>query len=508
MRDIQFDDVKTYDIRFPASVKRARTNVQVTDFDPDFCGVYVIIGTKDENYKGYGIALVKDIDTDTDKDTDRLMERIVESMFHEILKDKTTTRIYNELGAVWRSLSTMTLHWKFNHLRPAAIAIISALWDLWARIEDKPVWKLLADMTPQELITTIDFSDVMDIITPEEALQMLTCEMSLRECHEELLKQYGCFASVTGIGYHDNLSKNKGYTYQRIRDLCRNFKKLDLSTFEVYADRNVGGSVIRCLAIAKMMGKRRGACVWRKPRIVLNANEITWELEQLSSFLETLYNISRRTKIRSTPYCIELAWAAYKTRSIQNKMKGSDIKASSGEKCDSHLEFKELAISCLHNIWQINIGKVGLNEALIIYLIAHKNKLPVWLHGDGLGLSEMGQHVQMWDYVCLNRANEIRLTQENPAYFNNRIIEFVNYQHGYFENPVYILKGFYMPPTHPGFSTKLKKKCTARWSYPDGTQWQHLIKIKDLKKGKKKAELEKDDRDDMIRQNPVDESDK
>jgi len=95
--------------------------------------------------------------------------------------------------------------------------------------------------------------------------------------------------------------------------------------------------------------------------------------------------------------------------------------------------------------------------------------VPVWLHGDGLGLSEMGQHVQMWDFVCLSQTTE------------NRMIEFANYQHGYFESPVYIRNACYMPPIRPGFSTKLKKKCIEKWSYPESKQWQYLIKIRKTK---------------------------
>lgn len=90
----------------------------------------------------------------------------------------------------------------------------------------------------------------------------------------------------------------------------------------------------------------------------------------------------------------------------------------------------------------------------------------IWACANGMGLSEMTQHLQMWDFVCLNQFTE------------NRIINFMNHQHGYFENPIHIQNACYMPSKHPCFSTKLKDKCIVRWSYPKGTQWKYLFETK------------------------------
>lgn len=87
----------------------------------------------------------------------------------------------------------------------------------------------------------------------------------------------------------------------------------------------------------------------------------------------------------------------------------------------------------------------------------------ICLHDDGLGLTEMGQHIRMWDHICLPREHEYLKKWQGDFIFKfHNIIEFVNYQHGYFENLVHIKNGRCMPPTRPGFSTKLKDKCISR----------------------------------------------
>jgi len=215
------------------------------------------------------------------------------------------------------------------------------------------------------LINVEYFYDSTDVITPEEALEMLTEKKEARENYEKILKEYGYPASATGIGYYNKLSKYQGPTYQRIRDLCRNFKKLDFTTFEVYTGETLEESSTRCKVVYSMTG-------WRKRKLVLNANETTWDLKNLSSFLNKLHETFTMRK----PYCIELSTASYdieKYLHIQNNMNNDNITFSSGEKCNSHLEFKKFAKFYFPDIWQINIAKVGgLNEALIVYLMAHK----------------------------------------------------------------------------------------------------------------------------------------
>lgn len=75
----------------------------------------------------------------------------------------------------------------------------------------------------------------------------------------------------------------------------------------------------------------------------------------------------------------------------------------------------------------------------------------------------MIQHLQMWDYICLSQTNE------------NRVIEFVDQQHEHFEDPVCVKNACYMPPTSPGYSTKLKEESIVEYAYPEGNQWKNKI---------------------------------
>lgn len=90
--------------------------------------------------------------------------------------------------------------------------------------------------------------------------------------------------------------------------------------------------------------------------------------------------------------------------------------------------------------------------------------VPVCPHAGGVGLCEMVQHLQMWDFICLNGSTE------------NRVIEYVDQQYEHFEYPVCIQNACYMPPTSPGYSTKFTEDSIKNYSYPNGEKWKNMYK--------------------------------
>ena len=73
-------------------------------------------------------------------------------------------------------------------LHLAVAGIVNAFWDLWGKIEKKPVWKLLVDMTPSQLVSLVDFRYMEDCITKEEAIEMLQKESGFKKVHVQNLK--------------------------------------------------------------------------------------------------------------------------------------------------------------------------------------------------------------------------------------------------------------------------------------------------------------------------------
>lgn len=88
--------------------------------------------------------------------------------------------------------------------------------------------------------------------------------------------------------------------------------------------------------------------------------------------------------------------------------------------------------------------------------------VPVCPHAGGVGLCEMVQHLQMWDYVSLSGS------------MDRRMIEFVDQQHEHFENPAVVLGSSYKCPESEGYSTKMTADTIEKFSYPHGTAWTNL----------------------------------
>ncbi|KMQ91098.1 mitochondrial enolase superfamily member 1-like protein [Lasius niger] len=330
----------------------------------------------------------------------------------------------------------------------ATAAIINALWDLWARIENKPVWKLLRDMTPEQLVSTVDFRYIRNILSEEEAIQMLRENESKKEECEEFLKKCGYPAYAADVGW-------LRYSYWKTAGLTKKFAKLDFKCFKVTVDQTEKG-VKRCRAVRNVAG-------WQK-QLMLDASQ-AWDVPEVAN------NVIRFNNFQ--PFCIEDALSPDDFLGIIYIKLNPEKKKffTTGKMGANRVTFKGFHRLQAFCFWQLNVARLGgINEALAVYLMAKKLddldilEVPVWGCANGVGLGEMVQHLQMWDFVCLSQTTE------------NRMIEFVNRNHGYFKNPVHIQNACYMPPKHSGFSTKLKDKFIVRWSYPGGTRWKYLFK--------------------------------
>ncbi|KAL6434146.1 hypothetical protein ACFW04_005937 [Cataglyphis niger] len=425
-------DIEVHDIRFPTSLQHHGSDAMHTD--PDYSCAYVTIKT-DTEYEGYGLTFTLGRGTE-------IVVLACKSLF-KIVKNHTTREIYTNFASFWRKLTCDTqLRWvgpEKGVIHLATAAIVNALWDLWARIEGKPVWKLLTDMSPEQLVSTIDFRYIRDIVTEQEAIEMLERNAVHKQIKELTLKENGFPAYTTQVGW-------LGYSDQQVEDLCKSFLDRGFEAFKIKVGQNLDDDIKRCEMIRKVIGYEN--------KLMLDANQV-WEVEQAIEWMKKL--------AKYKPLWIEEPTSPddiFGHSQIKDALKKYNIGIASGEMCANRVMFKQFLMFGL-DFCQIDSARIGgINEILAVYFMAKKLKIPVCPHAGGVGLCEMVQHLQMWDYICLSQTTE------------NRMIEYVDQQHEHFENPVHIRNAYYMPPLSSGYSTKLKNECIMEYAYPEGNYWK------------------------------------
>lgn len=432
MIDAKIIGIDVQDIRFPTSLQQDGSDAMHTD--PDYSCAYVTIKT-DKEYEGYGLTFTLGRGTE-------IVVLACKSLF-KIVKNRTTKEIYTNFAKFWRELtSEPQLRWigpEKGVIHLATAAIINALWDLWARMEHKPVWKLLTDMTPEDLVSTVDFRYIRDVVTEEQAIEMLRNIQIPKETQELKLKENGFPAYTTQVGW-------LGYSNEKVEKLCKLYLDRGFTAFKAKVGQNLDDDIRRCEVIRRVIGYDN--------KLMVDANQV-WEVDQAIEWMTKL--------AKYKPLWIEEPTSPDDSLGhcrIKDELKQYNIGVATGEMCANRVLFKQF-LMCGINFCQIDSARIGgINEILAVYFMAKKLNIPVCPHAGGVGLCEMVQHLQMWDYICLSQTTE------------NRMIEYVDQQHEHFENPTRIKNAHYMPPLDPGYSTKLKKECILEYAYPEGTYWK------------------------------------
>ncbi|CAD6201908.1 GSCOCG00002846001-RA-CDS [Cotesia congregata] len=426
-------EVSVKDIRFPTSLQADGSDAMHPD--PDYSCAYVIIKLENGT-EGYGLTFTLGRGT-----------QIVVSACEAILKMviyKDCNEIFSNFGKFWRYLTSE------SQLRPekgvihlATASVINALWDLWSRIEKVPLWKLLTNLTPEQLVSTIDFRYITDVITPEEAIAILKSRQNGRKDREEKLLSRGLPAYTTQVGW-------LGYSDEKVRSLCKKYLKDGYTSFKAKVGRDLEDDVRRCGLIREEIGPDN--------KLMVDANQI-WGVQEAVEWMNHLQKFN-------------IHWIEEPTspddilghREIKEKLRPLGIGVATGEACANRVMFKQFLQSGAVDFCQIDSARIGgVNEILAVYLMAWKFKVPVCPHAGGVGLCEMVQHLQMWDYVSLSGTTE------------NRVIEYVDQQHEHFVTPSIVKNAHYMPPKSPGYSTQFKDQAILDYEYPHGKEWQRMF---------------------------------
>ncbi|CAM4291600.1 L-fuconate dehydratase [Zobellia nedashkovskayae] len=432
-KKITITGVEIKDVRFPTS--KSLDGSDAMNPDPDYSAAYVILKTDADNgLDGHGL-------TFTIGRGNELCAAAIQSLA-PLVVGKTLESFTADMGAFWKMITgDSQLRWlgpEKGVIHLATGAMVNAVWDLYAKAEGKPLWKLLADMTPEELVRCVDFTYITDAITPQEALAMLKEKESSKQERIAKLKQDGYPAYTTSAGW-------LGYSDDKMRRLCREAKAAGFDHMKIKVGSDLQDDMRRAAIIREEIGEDL--------RLMMDANQ-KWDVD------EAIENMAELKKFN--PYWIEEPTSPDDILGHAKIAKAvAPIKVATGEHCQNRVMFKQLMQAGAIEICQIDSCRVGgVNEILAILFMAAKFNIPVCPHAGGVGLCEYVQHLSMIDYIAVSGSLE------------NRIIEYVDHLHEHFFDPVVIKNGAYMPPSMAGYSITMKPESLAEYSFPNGSYWE------------------------------------
>lgn len=423
-------DVIARDVRFPTS--QALDGSDAMNPDPDYSAAYVVLKT-DHALEGHGLTFT----------IGRGNELCVEAIkaLAPLVLGRAVDSFTKDMGAFWRHITgDSQLRWvgpEKGVIHLATAALVNAVWDLYAKIENKPLWKLIADMTPEEVVRCVDFRYITDAITSDEALALLRKNASTKADRKAELLEVGYPAYTTSAGWI-------GYSDDKIRQLCQEALAEGWKDFKIKVGRDVEDDIRRCRIIREEIGE--------KNHLMLDANQY-WDVEQAIEHMRHLAQFN--------PWWIEEPTSPDDVLGHARIAKAiAPIKVATGEHCQNRVIFKQLMQADAMHFCQIDSCRLGgVNEVLAVYLMAAKFGVPVCPHAGGVGLCEYVQHLQMIDYIVIS------------ADKTDRVVEYVDHLHEHFQDPVIIKNGAYMPPQSAGYSITMKPESLSRYEFPVGAAW-------------------------------------
>lgn len=424
--------VSVDDLRFPTSWDQHGSDAM--NKDPDYSAAYVTLHT-DSTQTGHGLVFTLGRGTDLCVSAvDALKERV---------EGQSLSDITQNFATFWRELTTgdSQLRWlgpEKGTVHMAAGAIINAIWDLWAKIEGKPLWRLLCELSPETLVKSIDFRYLTDALTPEEALEILNKLEPTRQERIQQLEATGYPAYTTSTGW-------LGYSDDRLRQLCQEALEAGWNCFKIKVGGDLEQDIHRLTLVREEIGPDRV--------LMLDANQI-WDVGEAIEWMQKLS--------RFNPLWIEEPTNPDDVVGHQTISKSiQPIGVATGEMGQNRVLFKQLLQLGAIQFCQIDSCRLGgVNEVLSVILMAAKFGVPVCPHGGGVGLCEHIQHLAIFDYVAVSGSLEQRWT------------EYVDHLHEHFEDPVIIRQGHYQLPTAAGYSLDLKPESIADYKFPDGRVWR------------------------------------
>jgi L-fuconate dehydratase len=427
--------IEALDIRFPTS--EGQHGSDAVHKDPDYSAAYVILRTDREGVAGHGLTFTIGRGNELCVSAIRSLAPLVEQL--------TLDEIRADMAGFWRRLTNEPqLRWvgpEKGVIHLATAALVNAVWDLIAAVEGKPLWKLLADMSPEEIVDCIDFRYITDALTREEALAILHKHAPSRAVREAEMRRDGYPAYTTSTGW-------LGYPDEEVRRLCREAVEEGWTHFKMKVGANREDDVRRAALMREEIGPDR--------KLMMDANQ-AWDVG------EAIDNM--RELARFDPWWIEEPTSPDDVLGHARIAEAiAPVGVATGEQCQNRVIFKQLMQAEALGFCQIDACRLGgVNEVLAVLLMAAKFGIPVCPHAGGVGLCEYVQHLALFDYLCVS------------ASLDDRVVEYVDHLHEHFVSPVEIRDGRYVVPESPGYSITMKPASLREFEFPVGKVWRDAM---------------------------------
>jgi L-fuconate dehydratase len=422
--------IRVVDLRFPTSLEHIGSDA--VNKDPDYSAAYCVLET-DAGLEGHGLTFTLGRGTE-------LCVLALEYLARPLV-GRTLSSLTADMNQLYLELTGDT---QFRWLGPekgvihlACGALINAVWDLYAKAEGKPLWRLLCDMTPEQIVACIDFRYIEDALSPAEALDLLRKGQAGVEGRLAELEASGYPAYTTSAGWF-------GFSDEKIRRLCRE----GLESGWRYFKLKVGGDAEQDLRRARIVREEIGP----SNRLMVDANQ-KWGVHEAI----------RRTRQLSEvdPWWMEEPTSPDDILGHATIRRATNVRIATGEHCHNAVMFKQFLQAEAFDVCQIDSCRVaGVNENLAILLMAAKFGVPVCPHAGGVGLCEYVQHLSMFDFLRVS------------CTMQDRVIEYVDHLHEHFLHPVRIVNGHYRMPQEPGYSIEMRPESLQQYSFPDGQIWR------------------------------------
>ncbi len=425
-------DLEVIDVRFPTS--RQLDGSDAMNPDPDYSAAYVVLHTDaDDGLAGHGFTF-----------TIGRGNEVVCSAIHALGPLVTGWPVEDacaDMGAFWKAVTRDSqLRWigpEKGAIHLATAAVVNAMWDLFAKREGLPLWKLLADMTPEQIVALVDWRYLTDALTPAEAVTMLRAREHGKAQREKQLYETGIPSYTTSAGW-------LGYDDDKLRRLCRQAVDGGWTHVKLKVGADLDNDVRRCRIAREILGPDR--------RLMVDANQ-AWDVEQAVASMQRLAEFD--------PWWIEEPTSPDDVighARVAERI--APIRVATGEHVHNRVMFKQLLQAGAIGFCQIDACRLGgVNEVVAVLLLAAKFGVPVCPHAGGVGLCELVQHLTAFDYVAVSGS------------FADVVVEYVDHLHQHFVDPVRTEAGRYLVPERPGYSAQMHRTSLDAFRFPDGREW-------------------------------------
>ena len=408
--------------------------------DPDYSAAYVVLETDDPcGLTGHGLTFTIGRGTEVCVAAiEALAPHVVGASVDDLVADP---------GGFWQRLVTDSqLRWlgpEKGVIHLATAAIVNAVWDLFARVEGKPLWKLLADMTPEQVVACIDFRYIDDVLTPDAALEILYGKAATKADREQILVTEGFPAYTTSAGWF-------GYPEDTLPERARQAVAEGFTHIKLKVGGDLDADLRRARAVREAIGPHH--------RLSLDANQ-AWGVDRAIESTLALSEVDPWWMEEPTSPDDILGHAR-----IREAV--APVRVATGEHVQNRVMFKQLLQFGAIDVCQVDCCRLGgVNEVLAVVLLAAKYGVPICPHAGGVGLCEYAQHVSMFDYIAVG------------ATFDDRVCEFVDHLHEHFVDPVRVVGGRYLAPTTPGFSIEIRRDSLSDFAFPAGPVWRNVEEV-------------------------------